>query len=525
MTKRSYDDHVRVTTAAALKAAAIAKQVALQRCCGHCGVQTQPECSRRRRSSSASAGTAIVLVRCKGGCQDAPWYCSDVCAMRDWPLHQPQCQHAINRFVPVKGDLEIAQESLVDELEVEFELTVLEGGFRSNGATSTVSCCDSDVATRQSGSRNEGNDLSSCSWVPCSSSASCTLEELQLDTVLAVLGASPEWTALTEAKEIVDTLVVQSTLTKKQRFLTNKRLLVALLQRLFADDRRLLKALCLQQENKHGAQRYIAVLSNNILRVLLWSDAELLSGKKHAVRHAYDKRLNPNAPLFLPSCEAIFQLLQAFPDEASFQMDANFGANSDLLEKLAGRPVISCQRSVLYFRFMWPIHVKFCASLLAHVYTTKDRTTPPHWMALAIKLWHHLVVCMSHAETAKAVLWAADQDHIYYSSSSSSGIKEYLRPLLRVFKTLSPVSSTAKDDAPADLTILTQSVYQVGVLLVAQSRRLEQRNSGMASFSTGEAFTLHTTKLENAMVSQFNKDQCRLWNEIYFPWAVSVVEQ
>lgn len=441
--------------------------------------------------------------------------------MEDWPLHQPQCQHAINSFVPAKGDLETAQESLVDELEVEFELTVLEGGFRSNGAASTVSCYDSDSVTSRSTSRSEREESSSSSSSSCCSSSS-TPEGLQLDTVLAVLGASPEWTALTEAKEIVDTLVVQSALTKKQRFLKNKRLLVALLQRLFGDDRHLLKALCLQQENKHGAKRYIAVLCNTIMRVLLWSDTELLSGKKHAVRHAYDKRLNPNAPLFLPSCEAIFHILLAFPEEASFQMDASFGAHSDLLEKLAGRPRISCQRSVLYFRFIWPNHVKFCASLLAHVYTEKDRTTPPHWMALAIKLWHHLVVCMSHSETAKAVLWAADQDHIYYSSSSSSGIKEYLRPLLRVFKIL---LSPEKDDIPTDLTILSQSVYHVGSLLVAQSRRLEQHHNGMASFSTGEAFTLHTKILETAMMSQFNKEQCRLWNEIYFPWAVSVVEQ
>ena len=391
----------------------------------------------------------------------------------------------MNRFATVTSEYHQGPESLVEEMEVEYELTVLESGFRS-------ALCDSG------GSPSD-------------------------KTVLAVLGAPPEVVRLLEAQGIVGTLDSRCTFWTNEK-LKNKRLLVALLQRLLDDDRRLFQALCLQTGT--AKERDLGVLCN-ILEVLLLSDTQLLSGKKGAARHSHDKRLNQNANWFLPFCDAFLEILQAFPGEESFQLQTCCLDYPPLFQTLAGQPVISCQRSVMYFRECWEDHITFCASLLCRVVSPKSSKAPPNWTALAIKLWHHLVVCLSHSETAKAILHGADQSFLYYQATDKAGIKEYLRPLLRLFKTLPTTPSSAiGGDKEDHCHSLSQCVYQVAGLLVAQSRYMEHTNRGMASFATtGETFTLHTAKLENAILSYCNKDQCHLWNVTFLPWAMAVVEE
>jgi len=485
----------------------------------------EPECTRPANNNKK------LLVPCPGGCIET-FYCSNSqCCLQDWISHKPSCQQIPFQLTSV--DQTIVQESLVEEMEIEFQLSVLETEYRAVLAHLPFPMDDHD----HDGDGNKKLDNNYSNNYPLYNG----------NPILTVSSATtPEQVLYLEAQELVRLLVDITTEQEEEpEHATNKtsnmRLLVALVQRLLQDDRHLLRILLFPPTTVLAAASVHANINNennktfdienflcDILHILLDNDCHFLEGKKRCIyQHSFGtaKILHPNASWYFPGIEAYLAILQAFPDETnSFQLEqqdicclgcpATFTWFANLSENF----VISQHRTMTYFRRYWRNHLSLCAKLLRTVYN-KPNACSPHCQTQTIQLWYHLVVCLSHSQTAKAILWGLDQ-HLLHQRPNRD-VKSYLMTYLRLFKFLASLSSKKRSNVDTDP--LLQAVYQVAVLLVAQSRQLEQ--CGTASLSMGETFKLHTTKLETAFLSYCTQEQSRLWNELFWPWAMTVTEK
>ena len=373
----------------------------------------------------------------------------------------------------------------------------------------------------------------------------------------------------------IEALHILHILEAKRDSIFNKPLYVSILQRLLRDDRKLLRALCVAPgPDVYEPTKPLVALSfqtdpeddirsliQNLIRPLLLSDKFMLQNFPNGqyMRDCHDKRRGSNSDWFLPSCEAILGILQEFSGDDEGKKEEGNDKNCSAIavsktfhtgtatadsenvvlisEETYDRTVAGAhynpERSASYFEHLWNEHLQLCVVLMQQVVST--RVPPTKLLVHCVRLWHQLVVCLSHPDTAAAVLNGADKALTFHEKSDKAGFSDYFRPLLPLFKL------EATNDP------LVRCVYQTAALLVAYSGRFETRMRSMPSLQEKLAtpletrmrmsyskefaspkgeFVLHSSYLQHMILTQFtSSSQHTLWNEVMLPWARSIAQR
>jgi hypothetical protein len=407
-----------------------------------------------RPSRGKNVGDIVCLTKCV--CCDAVAYCSSECRLADAKRHAKECPGLLcyRKHDP-------CVEALGNVMEAEWELALLENVFPS-------------------GTMNPSEE-----------------------------------TLLDEARELVDKLVKNGSYDPYCFFTTP--LAIQLLRRLLSHDRRLLRALWLDNDNEQAG---IRLLCEHVMNMLLTVDMAILGNTLPPTQLRNTIHMAAGSDWLLPACRTILDFLEAFPEEEPAIPLVPSSSSHLVLEKDFDKIRFGPGRCVFYFRFNWYHHIQLLTSLTMRILS--DNGAPTTWVSLCLSLWHQLVACLSSPDPAAAVLWGADRALLHHEGPDhQEGFTYYFAPLIEMLHYFQKVEG--KESMWARLA------RQVVALLVAQSHRLEKcilASPSPLGSSGAPPFDVHAQLLEQLFLDAFGSGgQLERWNGEYLPWACALVKE